>query len=457
MRILLVNSTDRGGGAERVALDLLKSYTNFGHSCVLAVGHKRERGKDVVSIPNSESLPFWGRFVVMMATPLKCMIGRVKGANYLYFLITQRLAVPAKILARFRGHEDFEAPGTSRLLTLTEETPDVMHAHNLHGGGIDLRQLPEISRRIPVVITLHDQWLMTGHCAHTFACERWMIGCGRCPDLGTYPSVRRDKTTFNWQRKNDILSRTHVHVVSPSRWLMDRIERSSIMADTISRSVIPNGVDLSIFHLGDRQEARERLGLPKHDKIVLFSHPGATQSKFKDFPTFRLCADALACSDIGSKIRFITVGPDIPPERRGQAVLHFVPCVTDRETMADYYRATDVYLHPARAENFPLSVLEAMACGCPVVTSNIGGIPEQLTDGIEGFLIEVGDAETMAARVEAILRDEKLALRLGTAGNTRVTEQYSLERMTESYEKLLMSVVSEHKQWCLSTGCQHRL
>ena len=445
MRIMLLNSTDLGGGAERVTLDLLKGYTNLGHSCVMVVGDKKGVGDSTIPVPNVDSLSYWGRIVTMMAKPLLGMAGRVRGARYLYFILTKRIAQPRKALAIMRGYEDFEAPGTSRLLALMAESPDVIHAHNLHGGGIDPRLLPEISKRIPIVMTLHDHWLMTGHCAHPFACQRWLIGCGECPNLGSYPAVKRDETSFNWLRKKEILSKSIVHVVSPSRWLMERVQKSSIMASTISKCVIPNGVDLFHFNIGDRIGARERLGLPQHNKIVLFCHPGATQSEFKDFATFRRCADALASTEFGSDIQFITVGPNMKPELRAHAVLHFVPRVTDRSRMADYYRASNVYVHPARAENFPLAVLEAMACGCPVVASNIGGIPEQLTDGVEGFLVEPGDAESMAVKVAAILSDENLATRFGVAGNVRVTEKFSLERMTESYERLLLSIVSAHK------------
>ena len=51
---------------------------------------------------------------------------------------------------------------------------------------------------MPVALTLHDEWLLTGHCAYTLGCERWRIGCGRCPDLTIYPAIRRDSTAENF-------------------------------------------------------------------------------------------------------------------------------------------------------------------------------------------------------------------------------------------------------------------
>src|SRR5262249_24448165 len=120
------------------------------------------------------------------------------------------------------GLEDFNHPYTRHLAELSGRRPDVLLCNNLHGGYFDLRQLPWLSMRLPVVLRLADSWAFTGHCAVPGQCDRWRTGCGRCPDLATPPAVSRDATRFNWQRKRWILARSRVHVAAPSRWLMDR-------------------------------------------------------------------------------------------------------------------------------------------------------------------------------------------------------------------------------------------
>src|SRR3546814_10331965 len=80
----------------------------------------------------------------------------------------------------------------------------MLHCHNLHGGYFDLRELARFSKLLPVVLTLHDEWAYTGHCAYTFGCERWRSGCGQCPHLDVSPSIRRDASAANWTAKYDI-------------------------------------------------------------------------------------------------------------------------------------------------------------------------------------------------------------------------------------------------------------
>jgi hypothetical protein len=88
-------------------------------------------------------------------------------------------------------------PGTWELLRrVRADPPDVIHAHNLRGGYFDLRALPELSRVAPLVLTMHDMWLITSHVAHSFECERWRTGCGECPISA--PTSHSRATEYKW-------------------------------------------------------------------------------------------------------------------------------------------------------------------------------------------------------------------------------------------------------------------
>ena len=118
-------------------------------------------------------------------------------------------------------------------MTLRVSGPSVIHCHNLHSGYFDLRALPWLSRVAPVVLTLHDAWLLSGHCAHSFGCDRWKNGCGACPDLSIPPAIAKDGTAANWKRKRRIFERSQLYVVTPSQWMMDRAQQS-ILAPAIA-------------------------------------------------------------------------------------------------------------------------------------------------------------------------------------------------------------------------------
>jgi glycosyltransferase involved in cell wall biosynthesis len=151
----------------------------------------------------------------------------------------------------------------------------------------------------------------------------------------------------------------------------------------------------------------------------------------------------------------IALGEDCPDEQIGEATIRFVPFESNEHTVARYYRAADVYLHPARADTFPTSVLEAMACGTPVVASDVGGIPEQVSEGETGFLVPLEQmkespfeavdpewfARDLAARVNTLMADPAMRARMAAAGRKRAEQLFSwgaiAHRTVELYESLL--------------------
>jgi len=126
-------------------------------------------------------------------------------------------------------------------------------------------------------------------------------------------------------------------------------------------------------------------------------------------------------------------GEAAPPERIGGVAIRFVPYLKDPRKVARYYQAADLYLHPARADTFPTTILEALACGTPVVASAVGGIPEQVVEGKTGFLVPVGDAPALAGRVLDLLEDEERRLQMGWEAAEDATRRFGLKRMVGDY------------------------
>ena len=128
--------------------------------------------------------------------------------------------------------------------------------------------------------------------------------------------------------------------------------------------------------------------------------------------------------------------PTAKPPRRNRSATSRSGSSPTRKTpnkSPAYYQAADLYLHPARAETFPTTVLEALACGNPVVASAVGGIPEQVIEGRTGFLVPVGDARALAGRVLDLLADEEFRLRMGREAAEDAAQRFGLERMVGEY------------------------
>ncbi len=111
-------------------------------------------------------------------------------------------------------------PYAYKIMKLPEfKEADLIHLHIIHAGFFSMRHLPELTRRKPVVWTLHDPWALTGHCLHPFDCDRWKIGCGKCPDLKTYFSLRRDHTKFLFSYKERSFRSLDLDIVVASKWM----------------------------------------------------------------------------------------------------------------------------------------------------------------------------------------------------------------------------------------------
>lgn len=107
-----------------------------------------------------------------------------------------------------------------------------------------------------------------------------------------------------------------------------------------------------------------------------------------------------------------------------------------RDDIPELLQAMDIFVLPSLSEGVPLSLLEAMAAGKPVVATHVGGNPEVVVDEETGFLVQPNDPGNLASRIIVLLKDKPLALKLGVNGQQRLRENFSLERMVNAYRDL---------------------
>lgn len=440
MNILNINTTDIGGGAEKIAQTLHFGYRDGGHSSSLAVGSQLDICGDTISIPNDKCRPGYTRFVLSIVNSLAAYEGKCPGVGRLRRILTW-LAHPVRSISISQGKEDFDYPGTRHILDCLSALPSIVHCHNLHGRYFDLRYLSELSNRVPVVITLHDEWLFTGHCACTLGCERWKTGCGECPDLSISPSIARDATAYNLSRKKAIFLNSRLYIATPSNWLMDKVRKSVLVPAIVSSKVIHNGVDLDIFKPACKTAARSAVGIDDKARVLLFTAYGVRRNKFKDYATLRNAIGLVAQRLPDVDLHFLAVGDTAEQEQIGRAIITFVPYSSDSLVVASYYQAADIYLHAANSDNFPTSVLEALACGTPAIATSVGGIPEQIVHGETGFLVPPKDPEGMADHICRLLSDDAKLRSMSSAAADYARLHFDKNRMIEEYLNWFSEIV----------------
>lgn len=350
-----------------------------------------------------------------------------EGMKHRYQLRRRTSQVKLERLAK-EGWLDFAHDGSHYLLDHPlVNSSDVVHLHNLHGDYFNPFTLAGLSHYRPTVWTLHDMQALTGHCAHAFDCDRWQDRCGECPDLDIYPALQKDRTAELLAYKRAIYKRSRLHLVTPSKWLGEKVSKS-ILADH-SLTYIPNGVNIQHFSPKYRTKSREKFDLPL-DKLLVgaVAQAGALGNVWKGGTYTREILKTLLSER--DDVMFVDIGGG--GESSEEGVLS-IPYLDNPRDLAWAYSALDVFLYTSIADNCPLVVLEAMACGLPMVTFATGGIPELVRHGSEGFLAPTGDTQGLLHHLRAVLDDAFLRDRLALQCRNRAVTEYDYNKVGDAY------------------------
>lgn len=322
--------------------------------------------------------------------------------------------------------------------------PDIISLHNTHGGYFQTSLLSRISTFSPVVWTLHDMWSFTGNAAHTFGDTSWKE-LKNSPHLTKiYPSIGLNTGRMLLQQKKGIYRRSDLTIVTPSKWLSS-LARQSPVFEGKQIVQINNGVDLDVFKICDRNAARAILGIPADAKVLMFS---AEQLKGNIWKGGKDLVEVLriSCGKIAGKVHLLVVGAgelesvnELP-----NVVVHTTGYVRDEKVMASYLSASDVFVYPTRADNLPNVLIEAIACGTPCVTFNIGGCQEIIRNGFNGTVVEPFQLSEMADAIVRLVSREDNAMRENARHHAE--EHFSLSSMGEQYHSLFRSILNRKKE-----------
>ncbi|MDA8105739.1 MAG: glycosyltransferase [Nitrospiraceae bacterium] len=289
---------------------------------------------------------------------------------------------------------------------------------------------PLLTKGRPTLFPVKDMWSFTGHCYHSLECGRWKIGCGNCPHPDLYPPIRRDNTHLEWKLKDWAYSHSHLTVIVPSTWMMEQVKQSMLNRFPIHH--IPHGVDTEIYRPMDTEKCRATLGIPKGKKVIMFLAANLA-NRLKGGDLLMTAIRRLPAS-LKGEIVMLLLGHkgDVTVDSPDIRTIHLGYVASDY-LKATYYSAADLFVHPTRADVFPYAVLESLACGTPIVSFRIGGVPDAIRPGITGYLAEPENAEELSDLIVQLLEDESLCLDMGRRCREIAIGEYSLDLQVQRH------------------------
>jgi glycosyltransferase involved in cell wall biosynthesis len=282
------------------------------------------------------------------------------------------------------------------------------------------------------------------HC-HGFKADFYGLLTGRplkIPLIATSHLWTKSSPVIRWyERLDGLCLRFFDRVVAVSSPIRDELVRAGVPGKKVT--VIPNGLYVDDFSHNGRGVLRSELGLGEEEIVI-----GTIARLSPEKGHGHLLRAARAVLQEEPKARFLLVGDGplrrtLEQEVAAMGLTGSVIFGGERTDMPEVYALSDLIVSASLREGFPLSILEALAAGRPVVATRVGGVPEIVQDGVTGILVDPGDEVGLAKAILGVLRDAPRRRALGRAGRKVVEERFSVHRMAREYFEVYAGVVGE--------------
>jgi glycosyltransferase involved in cell wall biosynthesis len=296
----------------------------------------------------------------------------------------------------------------------------------------------------PMLFTLHDMLAFTGGCHYSAGCRGFTEGCAKCPQLAQDPY---GLPAIMLAAKRRLRRYDNLAAVAPSRWMRDCAADSGVFAPDRCFH-INNAIEAEIYHPIDKAEAKASLGIAPDARTILLGADDNQELR----KGFRLALAALTSLSAmpttkalhrEGRFQIIVFGRGSPHLEEAGFPVHHLGHIGDDHRMALAYSAADVLVLPSLEDNQPNIMLEAMACGTPVVSFAVGGMRETISDGLTGRLIAPYDAEALAQALAELVRDPEALGRMGAAARDEMVKNFTLDRQAVGYESLFEDLRKE--------------
>lgn len=430
MKILIVNTQDFGGAA-KACIRLHKGLLEENLDSKLLLKYKS--GK----IPNSFSFES-----LSSSTKTGTLLDRIKKRIKKDFMTLIKTYWGKEVQQQKFLHkrnpqlELFTFPYSSFDITCTKEyqQADIINLHWV-ANFLDWSTFFQKNTK-PIVWTLHDQNPFLGgeHYSERF--------CGIDENGVAIPRVYEDfekekNEVLTFFKKEKLKGISNLHIVSPSKWLLEESKKSETF-HSYSHFHIPYGLDIEVFKPYNKDFCREVLRLPKN-KIVLLFVADIVSSNRKGYIYLQKAIEELN-SKYQDEVVLCAIGADSRSDNQNENVFTLGELVDER-MMAMAYSAADVFIIPSIEDNLPNTMIESVCCGTPVLGFNVGGIPDIVEDGKNGYLASKISVTELKNIIEKFLDNPSLFNRENISKEAR--NKYALSVQAQHYFALYKQILNK--------------
>ena len=313
---------------------------------------------------------------------------------------------------------------------------DIFHFHDI-SSVISPLTLRYIARYKPVVWTIHDCSPFTGGCLYPMDCTNFQGpgGCGNCPQLGEWPiDTTRDFTRF-MRRVKAFVHRGNVTTVTPSNWMADLAQSSTILPNR--PVVISNAINTDLYRPLDKQALRDEMGIPRDRPVFVLSAGNISDPR----KGVRYSLDVLRqLKDLNPFI--VAIGHTDEKFLKSVEELDVLApgYISTQSDLNRYYSVADSFLFCSLADNQPLAVIEALASGTSVTGFATGGIVELVDQDVTGHLVPTGDTNALVAVLRKAIEEDTFGSWCAAARDQAVS-RFSQPRLIDEHLALYKSLL----------------
>jgi glycosyltransferase involved in cell wall biosynthesis len=239
-----------------------------------------------------------------------------------------------------------------------------------------------------------------------------------------------------------------VRIIAPSAWIQGEARKSALLSnfDVVH---IRTGVNGRLFSPKNRAKARQKLGLPLDAKVIL-TVAVDIESHRKGWNLLVQAVSKLQAKDVV----VATVGQQSSASGDVKILKPLGRLQTEDE-LSEAYSAADLFVLPTREDNLPNVLLEAMACGTPCVSFDVGGVSEAIRHGETGLLAGPEDTDGLARAMDALLTENALRERFGSQARALALAEFDAKALSAKYLELYETLAERAR--ALATGESSRL